>query len=65
MTPLGDDDRCPYEKYEGTLMRDIPASFLLWLEQEDGIEDYPEVQGYIDWARTCLEAEIKHGSYYW
>lgn len=65
VTPLGDADPCPYEKYAGTPMEDIPASYLLWLDQQDSIKDYPEVKGYIDWARTCLVAEVKHGAKFW
>lgn len=61
---LEDHDRCPWGKYEGTPMEDIPASYLLWVEQQDPPPP-PKMQAYIDWARSALEQEVHHGSKLW
>lgn len=63
MITLKDSDPCPYGKYEGTVMEDVPASYLLWAEQQDNCP--PEVRAYIEWARSALVAEVKHGSKLW
>lgn len=60
---LQDSDLCPCEKYEGTEMEFVPASYLLWWEQQSTCP--PEVKGYVDWARSALEAEVKMGSRLW
>lgn len=56
---LNDSDPCPCGKYEDTIMEDVPASYLLWWEQEENCP--PEVLAYIEWARSALIAEIAHG----
>lgn len=62
-SPLTDSDLMPSGKYEGTQMEDVPASYLLWFEQQD---DCPsDVQAYIEWARSALVAEVKHGAKLW
>jgi hypothetical protein len=53
----------PFGIHEGDRMEDVPATYLLWLEQGDEIT--PEVQDYINWARSALLAEIRHGGKFW
>lgn len=62
---LIDSDPMPFGPHEGVQMEDVPASYLLFLEQTTLLETYPEVQLYIDWARHALTEEVKHGGKTW
>lgn len=63
MERLNDNDLCPEGKYQDTRMEDVPASYLLWWEQQPDCP--PLVRGYIEWARNALKAEIEHGAKLW
>jgi uncharacterized protein (DUF3820 family) len=60
---LQDSDLCPCGKYDLTRMEDVPASYLLFWEQQDDCP--PAVLAYIEWARSALVAEVKHGAKLW
>lgn len=58
---LKDDDPMPFGKHRGTAMKDVPASYLLWLGDE-GLESdsRPEAKAvgeYIERCRDALEEE--------
>ena len=60
---LQDSDPFPFGEYAGCAMEDVPASYLLFIEQQETLP--PAVQGYIDWARSCLVEEVKRGCKIW
>lgn len=43
---LNDTDPMPWGKYKGTPMANVPASYLLWLHENNKANDYP-VKKYI------------------
>lgn len=55
---LQDTDKCPWGKFEGHKMEDVPATYLLFIEQQDEPLPVP-MQEYIDWARGALLLEVK------
>jgi len=54
---LTDESEMPYGKYEGWLMKDVPASYLLWLN--DNTKTSPSVQAYIDDNWEGLEQDVE------
>jgi uncharacterized protein (DUF3820 family) len=62
---MSDTDLMPFGPHHGVIMENVPASYLLWLEQTDQLTRYPEVKNYIDENRHCLTEEVKHGGKLW
>jgi len=60
-TELTDDDPMPFGKYgpppkgQGKKMKDVPASYLLWLYDEG--TKHKGVHGYIEANLDCLQQE--------
>jgi hypothetical protein len=56
--PLIDSDPMPYgKKHKGEPMEEVPASYLLWIEDEwDQVP--PDLQKYINENRQCLEDKV-------
>lgn len=46
--PLEDDDEMPFGKYKGEPMREVPEDYLLWLADQEWIERWPRLLGYIN-----------------
>jgi hypothetical protein len=67
MTPLQDlTDRMPFGKYKGTLMQDVPASYLhwLWTNERDPMRakvKVDQVADYISRNLTALQKEHPDG----
>ena len=55
---LTDIDSMPYGKNKGMQMCDVPASYLLYLNDENMTS--PEVQEYIDCNWDRLESEVSY-----
>jgi hypothetical protein len=57
-THFGDDDPMPFGAHKGTPLGELPASYLLWLGDQDWIDEWPMLSGYIEWCRDELEKEV-------
>ncbi|MCP4899928.1 MAG: hypothetical protein GY906_23415 [bacterium] len=42
-----DDTPMPWGEHRGTLLKDIPASYLLWLFEQTWIRDWPPLHAYL------------------
>ena len=56
-TAPNDDDPFPFGERKGTKYGDIPASYFLWLEEQDWLDKWPAVQRYIEANRHIFELE--------
>lgn len=62
---LTDDDRMPSGKHTGQKLRDVPASYLIWLADNlkpvslTSRDRWKPILEYIEANRGVLEAEIK------
>lgn len=56
---LGDDDPFPFGKYKNYPMKRVPASYLLWMEDQDWSAKWPAVMEYVDRNRSVLEKEVE------
>ena len=59
--PLEDDTPMPHGEHKGTNMEDIPADYLLWLDDQPWLKastKWKEVREYIDDSRLWLEDEV-------
>lgn len=54
---LTDDSLMPYGKYKGTKMANVPASYLMWLYDNDKCDE--PVKQYIEDNMDVLQIEIK------
>lgn len=54
---LTDDSPMPYGRYEGDAMIDVPASYLIWLYENNKCN--VEVNEYIEDCIDALRKEIK------
>ena len=57
MSKLADQDEMPFGKYEGWLMKDVPAKYLLWIS-DNGKTTAP-VQEYINANFELLDQEAE------
>jgi uncharacterized protein (DUF3820 family) len=55
---LYDDSPMPFGKYKGDKMENVPASYLIWLYDENKCNNY--VRKYIEDNLDVLKEEIKH-----
>jgi uncharacterized protein (DUF3820 family) len=61
---MTDETPMPFGKWKGTLMINVPGSYLLWL-WDTLDEDQPrneEILGYIRNNLTTIEAEVKRNA---
>lgn len=58
MKTLNDFDPCPIGPHRGTILRSVPADYLLSLTAAD-VADYPALAAYIKMAEKVLRLEIK------
>lgn len=54
---LTDEDTMPFGKHKGELLSDVPASYLIWLSEQDWISDWPRLKNYIWNCQTDIEQE--------
>lgn len=54
-----DEYRMPFGKHKGECIGEVPASYLLWLAEQDWIEKWGPVKKYIDKKYQQLEQEAK------
>lgn len=60
MKPLDDLSLMPFGKYKGTLMQDVPASYLHWL-WTNGLDKNSDVADYIKRNKEALKKEHPDG----
>jgi len=44
---MDDSSPMPFGKHKGMKMVNVPARYLLWLHEQDWIEDWPDLNAYI------------------
>lgn len=49
----------PFGKYKGKRLGDVPASYLLWLGDQDWVSKFPLIEQYIKSEWQYLEKEAK------
>lgn len=49
----------PFGKHKGTPLGDIPASYLIWLFDEGGPTNRPDIREYIEEREDELRAEAE------
>lgn len=59
MSKLTDADPMPFGAHKGRPMEHVPASYLLWIRDQDWITTWPDVLLYIDenWDAIVAESE--------
>ena len=58
MNKLIDDDKMPFGKYKRERMDTVPASYLVWLQEQEWIKDRPGVKQYIEYNRNVIDKEL-------
>jgi len=58
MSVLTDESPMPFGKYEGKSMADVPATYLMWILDNDKCS--PSVKAYIEDNMEALKLEIKN-----
>jgi protease II len=48
----------PFGTHKGTLMDDVPASYLAWLRDQDWIGKWPEVESYIKAHKASIDKGV-------
>lgn len=57
-TPWTDDTRIMWGEHRGKLMRDIPASYLVWLLDQRWIGDWPGLHRYLKLREKDLRDKV-------
>lgn len=56
---MDDKSTMPFGKHKSKLMEDVPASYLLWLADQDNFASKnPAMSEYIEKNRELLEKEV-------
>jgi len=55
---LTDKDPMPFGKHKGLPMEKVPADYLMYLERQDWIGDWPAVKQYIDDNWDAIKMEV-------
>ena len=55
--PWTDDTSMPWGAHKGVPLKDVPASYLLWLYEQKWIQDWPELHAYLKQHEELLLAE--------
>lgn len=55
---LTDKHEMLFGKHKGEALGDVPASYLLWLGNQD-LRRWPDLKAYIDENRAALEMETE------
>lgn len=49
-----------FGKYKGQTLDDVPADYLLWLEEQDWVQEkFPKIVAYVMKNRKAIEMEVK------
>lgn len=63
MSKLTDDSPIPFGKHKGTLMKDVPASYLDWFagvfDSNKATPDAMKVMAYIKKHRSAIDMELE------
>lgn len=60
MIEMTDDSLMPFGKHKGKKLGDVPASYLLWLYDQEGfVTKNPDLSGYIAKNMKHLEKETE------
>ncbi len=49
----------PFGKYKELDMEEVPADYLMWLSEQDWIEQYPRVLSYINRNKEGIKKEVE------
>lgn len=60
--PLTDEDLMPFGQYQGTKLKDVPASYLLFLMEREIVDKGP-LKNYILDNMKVLEKEASESKY--
>jgi len=52
-------DKMPFGKYKELDMEEVPADYLMWLSEQDWIEQYPRVLSYINRNKEGIKKEVE------
>lgn len=55
------DLQIPFGKYKGQALDDVPASYLLWLADQDWVDKFPDIKNYIERNRQGIEKQVADG----
>lgn len=55
---MNDNSLMPFGKYKGTPIGKVPASYLDWLIGQDWIDQWPDVEQYIEDNKGIIEQEL-------
>lgn len=60
VSPLRDTDSMPFGKHKDRAMKDVPASYLDYLSDQDWLKTrWPRVWAYIDHNRNVIDKELE------
>lgn len=57
--PLTDESPMPFGKYSGQKMCNVPADYLSWLAEQDWIDEWPNVEDYIESNWDVIQQELE------
>lgn len=60
--PWNDETVMPFGKHNGTKLKDVPASYLLWLFEQPWIKDWPGLYAYLKKNEDLLMSEKRASS---
>lgn len=58
---MEDKDPMPFGKHKGKMLQDVPASYLVWLMQQEWAEEWPELYDYLCKNEGAILQELKEG----
>lgn len=59
--PLTDKSLMPFGKYKGKTLEQVPASYLLWFDEQEWSWKHPKLEAYVSKNRDLLEDQVEEG----
>jgi hypothetical protein len=59
--PMTDKSIMPFGKHAGKKLEQVPASYLLWFDEQDWSHKYPKLEAYVAKHRELLEDQVQEG----
>lgn len=58
MTKYTDDTAMPFGKHKGTPLREVPPEYLMWLAEQDWLEDWPSLEEYLIENEQAIQMDL-------
>jgi len=60
MPKYTDETPMPFGKHEGTPLKDVPADYLMWVADQNWLEEWPSLEEYLTDNEQSIQMELRY-----